>query len=467
MLSGPSSRRSQPRRALSASGLGAFAGARVRRVEAPWRARRAGPRPRRATQRSGPARVQGHGQPPRRGPGAPRGRSRLRRKRSSSLELSWTTSRPSASTRAVVSARRNARMGRRTRRDPASLARIPPRPSKPAPRSRLSRTVSAWSSAVCPTRAPSGSTWSAPCEPTLEVRAGLHAYSDRLEAGPQHLRSGSHRASFVAAAGAQAVVDVQGVRPATGRHGEGKRGSGIGTAPNGTDHRLAGGGCQRARAGTEPEVGQLGLFEPAARSRPVSSRAAPATRRAARRSARAAREVELAGYAPHPHEVEVAAADEEPLPCLVQVGTRRHGAEDLPRRAGSAALSSASPATSHAGRRRASARSSPATQRSRGYRPESRQRLGPAPRPRRHRRPGPHRAGPLRPVRGLLAVAPLTGSSRLAAGALPRSQARRRHVRAGPGGRARLAGRHGAFRAPAAPRPPPPQPVGGRRERRA
>ncbi len=70
-------------------------------------------------------------------------RTRLRRWTGSRLLGSSTGVSPASTQRARVSARRRPRIGWRS-------GRMPARPSRPAPRSRLSSTVSAWSSAVWP-----------------------------------------------------------------------------------------------------------------------------------------------------------------------------------------------------------------------------------------------------------------------------------------------------------------------------
>ena len=107
-------------------------------------------------------------------------RTRLRRWRRSRLDGSSSTSRPSWSHRARVSARRSASSGRR------GPGRMPARPSRAAPRSRLSSTVSAWSSAVCPVshvgrqhRVAGGA------GPGLEVPARRHVHGTGPEAGAE------------------------------------------------------------------------------------------------------------------------------------------------------------------------------------------------------------------------------------------------------------------------------------------
>ena len=77
---------------------------------------------------------------------------RLRTNAGSSLLSSHTGCRPAAAHSAWVSWRRSPRIGCR---GPGSM---PASPSAPAPRSRFTRIVSAWSSMVCPVATSAGST---------------------------------------------------------------------------------------------------------------------------------------------------------------------------------------------------------------------------------------------------------------------------------------------------------------------
>ena len=84
-------------------------------------------------------------------------RTRLRRKRGSPLVGSSTgVQAPAAAHRAAVS--RPPQPEERPPGRPGPFVRIPARPSRPAPRSRASSTVSAWSSMVWPVSTPGGRT---------------------------------------------------------------------------------------------------------------------------------------------------------------------------------------------------------------------------------------------------------------------------------------------------------------------
>ena len=149
--SGPSPSRNQARRALFASGLGAAPG-RERAVASRSRARGPGTRrPRPESRPCGPAGARGHGRPRRPATARPRGvpgcagsaaRSWRGRYNAQARAPLRRPSFPPASSRVWAA-------GHARGRQPA--ARIPLRPSRPAPRSKLSSNVSAWSSAVWPT----------------------------------------------------------------------------------------------------------------------------------------------------------------------------------------------------------------------------------------------------------------------------------------------------------------------------
>src|SRR5579884_1809947 len=100
-------------------------------------------------------------------------RIRLRRWLGSSLLGSSTMATPSSAHSWRVSTRRRARMGWR------GPGRMPASPSSPAPRTRLSRMVSAWSSAVWPVAASGGST----------CRRAARARASRLGPGATATRS--------------------------------------------------------------------------------------------------------------------------------------------------------------------------------------------------------------------------------------------------------------------------------------
>ena len=88
--------------------------------------------------------------------------------------------------------------------------RSPPSPSRPAPRSRLRRTVSAWSSAVCPVRTSAGQhVVAGPPGPRLEVRAvGDHRPRSARKAAPTRGRDLGDDVGLGRRPGPQPVVDV-------------------------------------------------------------------------------------------------------------------------------------------------------------------------------------------------------------------------------------------------------------------
>ena len=182
----PPASRSQRRRARRASGRGAprhrpGVGRVGQRVGAP--ATRAAP-PRRAARRpGGPAAAPGRGPATSAHSGSSSWRTRLRTKAGSSLLASHTGARPAAAHTAWVSVRRRPSSGCR---GPGSM---PARPSAPAPRSRLTRIVSAWSSMVCPVATPAGSTAKRAARARAS-RLGPGATDDRggLEARPEARR---------------------------------------------------------------------------------------------------------------------------------------------------------------------------------------------------------------------------------------------------------------------------------------
>src|SRR5664280_1835342 len=105
-------------------------------------------------------------------------RIRFRTNRGSSFDGSWTGARPRRRHRSTVSARRRASSGCR------GPGRIAASPSTPAPRSRLTSTVSAWSSAVCPVAASGPST----------SRRAWRARASRLGPSSTTTRTDSNRA---------------------------------------------------------------------------------------------------------------------------------------------------------------------------------------------------------------------------------------------------------------------------------
>ena len=116
-------------------------------------------------------------------------------------------------------------------------------PSRPARGSRLSRTVSAWSSMVCPV-ATDGGQHGEPGRPGPGLEVGAVGDDDPFPAGtPAPNRCGGigHHVGLGRRAGAQAVVDVDRGHPAAGRDGQHQQGEGVGAA-----------GDRAAQAATRP-----------------------------------------------------------------------------------------------------------------------------------------------------------------------------------------------------------------------
>ena len=183
--------------------------------------------------------------PPRAHSGSSSWRTRLRTKAGSSLLGSQTGIEPEP--------RRTARASRAGAGRAAGAAEpgsIPARPSAPAPRSRLTRIVSAWSSMVCPVATPAGST----------AKRAARARASRLGPGatdtrrlskraPNRAGRGGHHVGLVVRAGAQAVVDVDRGDVAPGRRGQDQEGQRVGAARDRAGQRAspAGGRCTGVR----------------------------------------------------------------------------------------------------------------------------------------------------------------------------------------------------------------------------
>ena len=200
-------------------------------------------------------------------------RTRLRTKAGSALLGSHTGTRPAAAQSVWVSLRRRARSGWR---DPGTM---PARPSAPAPRRRLTRMVSAWSSMVWPVAASLGSTASR----AARARASRfgprrHGHGAGLERRSDPGRRLGDHIGFAVRTGSQAVVDVHRGDLAPGGHGEQQQGQGIGTARDGTGQR---GARRRKRAPAHQTRGEerRGIEADARSAGLLSHRRAPPRRR--------------------------------------------------------------------------------------------------------------------------------------------------------------------------------------------
>ncbi len=167
--------------------------------------------------------------------GAARGGPGCGRTRGRSLLSSHTGARPTAAHSAWVSLRRRASSGCRP---PGSM---PASPSAPAPRSRLIRIVSAWSSMVWPVATSGGST----------AKRAARARASRLGPGatdtrwlskraPNQAAGAAHHLGLGGRAGPQAVVDVDRRDLTPGGGGQDEEGERVGAARDGTDQRRAG-----------------------------------------------------------------------------------------------------------------------------------------------------------------------------------------------------------------------------------